>query len=41
MTGGILGAAGELGKGYTKTTGMLAEFKRTGAPMFNDANIIT
>jgi hypothetical protein len=41
MTGGILGAAGELGKGYTKTTGMLAEFKRTGTPMFIDANIIT
>lgn len=41
MAGGILGAAGEAGKGYTKTTGMLAEFKRTGVPMFNDANIIT
>ena len=41
MTGGILGAVGEAGKGITKTTGMLAEFKRTGVPMYNDANIIT
>ena len=41
MTGGILAAAGAGLQGTAKAGGLLAEFRRTGTPMFNDANIIT
>lgn len=37
MTGGILRAAGAGLAGASRTTGMLAEFKRTGTPMFDFA----
>jgi hypothetical protein len=41
MTGGILGGIGAGVKGYAQGTGMLAEFRRTGVPQFNTANMIT
>ena len=41
MLGGILEAAGGAARGATRTAGLLAEFRRTGVPQFNDANIIT
>lgn len=34
LAGGALAAAGGVFKGYEKTTGLLAEFRRTGTPMF-------